>query len=114
MMIELPAIQAIGMLPKAVACQMQGLRRRQALVACRKPLRRFLDGPERAGFAFADAIELVDPSRYLLMDRRPPGARQEDAIQYAKARHLRRIGSCVGQRDHPAHGVTDKGWILQA
>src|SRR6185295_18968029 len=89
-MIELPAIEAVGALPNAVLGQMQRQRRRQPLVARRKPLRRLLDRAEGARFALPDAIELTDPSR-----------------------HLVRIGSGIGQRDHSPQRMTNDGGILQ-
>src|SRR6478672_5286414 len=59
-MIKLPAIKAVGIMPDAVAGEMKRQFGRQSLVARRKPLRRFLDRAEGAGFALPDAIELID------------------------------------------------------
>ncbi len=112
-MIELPAIEAVGVPPNAMAGQMKRQRRRQPLVARRKSLRRLLDRPEGAGLALPDAVELVDPSRHLLVDRRAAERRQKGAVQHAKTRHLLRVGPGIGERDHSAQRMTDNGGILQ-
>ena len=96
-----------------MAGEMKRLSGSQPLVARRKPLRRLLDGAEGAGFALGGTVELVDPSRHLLVDRRRSRAGQEGSVQNSKARHPIRIGSGKGQRDHAAQRMTNDGSILQ-
>ena len=109
-MIELPAIRPSAPCRTPWRGEMQRLRRPSA--ACCASTSRCA-ASSMVGtcsvLMLRDAVELVDPSRHLLVDRRAPGARQKDAVQHAQARHLRRVGPGIRQRHHPAHRVTDKG-----